>query len=83
MSAVTIRFEGIQDEILNALVEMGVARTKSEAIRMALLNFGMDMGIVQSKRLLTALRRELRTNPISPDEVRKRMKKARHESVSG
>ena len=44
MSSVTVKFRGIPEEILDKMVECGIAETKSEAIRVAILNFGIEMG---------------------------------------
>ena len=83
MSTLTIKFHGVQDEILKALTESGIAESKSEAIRMALLKFGLDLGILDSKEMLAVMRREINKEPLSPDEVNKRIRKAKHASISG
>ena len=83
MSTLTIKFHGVQDEILKALTDSGIAETKSEAIRMALLKFGLDLGILDSKEMLAVMRREINKEPLSSDEVNKRIRKAKHASIPG
>ena len=83
MSTLTIKFHGVQDEILKALTDSGIAETKSEAIRMALLKFGLDLGILDSKEMLAVMRREINKEPLSLDEVNKRIRKAKHASIPG
>ena len=82
MSTLTIKFHGIQDDILQTLIDSGIAETKSEAIRMALLKFGLDLGIFESKEILATIRREMQKEPLSLDQVAKGIKKAKHDSIS-
>jgi hypothetical protein len=82
MSTLTIKFHGIQDEILKAITESGIAESKSEAIRMALLKFGLDLGILDSKEILAIIHQELHKIPLTPDQVAKDIKKAKHASIS-
>ena len=83
MSTLTIKFHGVQDEILKALIDSGIAESKSEAIRMALLKFGLDLGIFESKEIMAAIRNEMQKEPLTPNQVAKRIKKAKHDSISG
>ena len=83
MSTLTIKFHGIQDDILKAITDSGIAESKSEAIRMALLKFGLDLGIFESKEILAVIRNELHKVPVTPDQVTKGIKKAKHDSISG
>ena len=83
MSTLTIKFHGIQDDILKAITDSGIAESKSEAIRMALLKFGLDLGIFESKEILAAIRSELHKVPVTPNQVAKGIKKAKHASISG
>ena len=82
MSTLTIKFHGIQDEILKAITASGIAESKSEAVRMALLKFGLDLGIFESKEILSNLRIELKKDPLTPEQVNKRIKKAKHAGAS-
>ena len=82
MSTLTIKFHGVQDEILQALIDSGIAESKSEAIRMALLKFGLDLGIFESKEIMTIIHNEMQKDPLTPDQVAKRIKKAKHDSIS-
>lgn len=42
-----IRLEGMQEMILNKLMEMGFYKTKSEAIRAAVLGLGKEYKVIQ------------------------------------
>ncbi len=83
MSTLTIKFHGVQDEILQALIDSGIAESKSEAIRMALLKFGLDLGIFESKEIITLIQGERQKEPLTPDQVSKKIKKTRYDSISG
>ena len=67
---------------MKAITDSGIAESKSEAIRMALLKFGLDLGIFESKEILAAIRNELHKIPATPDQVAKGIKKAKHDSIS-
>jgi hypothetical protein len=45
LSSVTVKFRRIPEEILDKMVKYGIAETKNEAIRVAILNFGIEMGL--------------------------------------
>ena len=47
MTTLTIEFRGVTENILNALIERGYAKTKSEAIRYALLHVGQEMKLTE------------------------------------
>ena len=66
MTSVTIRFHGVQEQILERILESGIAETKSEAIRMAVLKFGMDMGLMSDLSVFHAIQDDLesRKQPI-------------------
>ena len=66
MTSVTIRFHGVQEQILERILESGIAETKSEAIRMAVLKFGMDMGLISDLTVFHTIQDDLesRKQPI-------------------
>ena len=50
---------------------------------MALLKFGLDLGIFESKEILATIRSEMQKEPLRLDQVAKGIKKAKHDSISG
>jgi Arc/MetJ-type ribon-helix-helix transcriptional regulator len=76
-----MRFDGIHEKILKRLVESGVVKTKSEAIRNALLEYGLKFGAVDDMRLVRAMRDEFSRNPMSVDEILRSIEDAKAESV--
>jgi len=59
MTTLTIRFNGLQEQILDRLVKAGVAETKSEAVRMSLVNFASELGILDDEAVISFIRNEV------------------------
>lgn len=49
MTTLTIEFRGVTEEVLKALIDRGYAKTKSEAVRYALLHVGEEMKLTEMK----------------------------------
>jgi hypothetical protein len=81
MSSITVKFRGIPEEILNKMVEYGIAETKSEAIRVAILNFGIEMGLLSEQGLIKSLREHLAEGKISQKEVAEEIERVKIESI--
>ena len=77
MPTLSLKFHGIQEQIINAMVESGMAETKSEAVRIAVLKFGFDSGIIDSRRVLEAVRTSLSRDNLSEEEILKGISEAR------
>ncbi|MDI6885793.1 MAG: hypothetical protein QMD22_05500 [archaeon] len=81
MSSVTVKFRGILEEILDKMVEYGIAETKSEAIRVAILNFGIEMGLLGEQGLINSLREQLAEGKISQEKVAEEIERVKIESI--
>ena len=81
MSSVTVKFRGIPEEILDKMVEYGIAETKSEAIRVAILNFGIEIGLLNEQGLIKSLREQLAEGKISHEKVAEEIKRAKIECL--
>jgi Arc/MetJ-type ribon-helix-helix transcriptional regulator len=81
MSSVTVKFRGILEEILDKMVEYGIAETKSEAIRVAILNFGIEMGLLSEQGLIKSLREQLAECKISQEKVAEEIERVKIESI--
>jgi len=77
MSTLSLKFHGIQERIINTMVESGIAETKSEAVRMAVLKFGFDTGILDSRVVLSAVRGSLSGDELSEKEILKGIAKSK------
>ncbi len=81
MSSVTVKFRGVPEEILDKMVEYGIAETKSEAIRVAILNFGIEIGLLSEQGLIKSLREQLAEGKISQEKVTEDIERAKIESL--
>jgi len=50
-STLTLKFKGVEADILNKMVKSGLFNTKSEAIRSALVHYSMDFGFFDKRKL--------------------------------
>ena len=50
-STLTLKFRGMEAEILDDMVESGLFSTKSEAVRSALVKYAADIGLLRRKDL--------------------------------
>lgn len=50
-STLTIKFKGIEGDILDQMVSSGLFATKTEAIRSSLVNFAIRLDLFRRKRL--------------------------------
>ena len=69
MTTLTLRLRGLQAEIVERMVEAGLAETRSEAVRIALLQFGRSAGLVDEKALFKALQSAASEKPIGDKEI--------------
>ncbi len=49
MSTLTVEFSGVPEEVLEALVKEGYAKTKAEALRYALVHIGEELDIIKRR----------------------------------
>ena len=49
MSTLTVEFKGVTEEVLEALVKEGYAKTKAEALRYALLHIGEELDLIKTR----------------------------------
>lgn len=82
MTTLTIKFSGLQETALDRLVRSGVAESKSEAIRMALLSFAYEMHILDDVTVTEFLRKELSKNPRSPEEILAQLDRVKNETIT-
>lgn len=81
MSTLTVKFRGVQEDILNTMVNAGIAETKSEALRMALLHFGLEMGVVDERQVVKLIRTTLAEATRKPSDVARVIKRVKDASV--
>lgn len=67
-STLTLTFKGIEAEILNKMVSLGLFNTKSEAIRSALIKYAIDLGLLERKNIWAKIE-EYPRRKITPEQL--------------
>ncbi len=82
MTTLTIRFNGLQEQILDRLVKAGVAETKSEAVRMSLVNFASELGILDDEAVVSFIRNEVSKAKRTPEEILSQLERVKNETIT-
>ena len=69
MTGITIRFEGVSEKILESITKSGLAKSKSEAIRLALFEFALQHSLINDKSITEFLQAQAKKNPITPEAL--------------
>ncbi len=81
MATVTLKAKGLQNEILERMVSLGLASTKKEAVEFALLKTAFDIGLLKSEEIIRFVDKLTDKKRMSPEEVAAEIKRAKNESV--
>ena len=81
MATVTLKAKGLQNEILERMVSLGLASTKKEAVEFALLKTAFDIGLLKSEEITRFVDKLTEKKRMSPEEVAAEIKRAKNESV--
>jgi len=82
MTTLSIQFKGVQERILKEITESGLAGTKSEAVRMALLKFAIDFNLIDQRLLVGAIRKDLAKDKKSISSILKEIESVKHAGLS-
>ncbi len=82
MTTITLKTKGLQNEILERMVSLGLASTKKEAIDFALLKMGFDIGLLKSEEILKFIDKIVAKKRMSPEEVAAEIERVKNESLS-
>ena len=74
-SSLTLKFRGVEAELLDRMVRSGLFATKSEAIRAALVKYGTDLGLLRARDVWAAIEGRPRRT-VSMERLREQVKKA-------
>ena len=50
-TTLTLKFRGIEARLLDEMIKSGLFNTKSEAIRSALVKYGLDLGLLKRQKI--------------------------------
>ena len=67
-TTLTLKFKGIEGEILEQMVESGLFNTKSEAVRSSLVKYAIDTDMFKRKRLWEKIKKMPRRK-VSPKQL--------------
>ncbi len=81
MTTVTLKAKGLQNEILERMVSLGLASTKKEAVEFALLKTAFDIGLLKSEEIIKFVDKLTEKKRMTPDEVAAEIERVRNESV--
>ena len=73
----TLKFRGIESDILNKMVDTGIFNTKSEAIRSALVHYSLELGFFDKKKLWEDIEKTPRRH-VTPQQLAKDIMKVKH-----
>jgi len=74
-SSLTLKFRGVEAELLDRMVRSGLFATKSEAIRAALVKYGTDLGLLRARDVWAAIETRPRRRT-SMERLREQVRKA-------
>ncbi len=81
MTTITLKTKGLQNEILERMVSLGLASTKKEAIDFALLKMGFDIGLLKSEEILKFVDKIVAKKRMMPEEVAAEIERVKNESL--
>ena len=76
MTTVTVDFKGTQEKILKEMIDLGIVKTRAEALRLALMNFALTTGLLSKEKLLEEIHERARSIRISEDEVQRMIERS-------
>ncbi len=71
MTTVTVDFKRTQEKILKEMIDLGIVKTRAEALRLALMNFALTTGLLSKEKLLEEIHERASSMHISEDEVQR------------
>src|SRR3989304_9623073 len=80
LTTVTVDFKGMQEMILKEMVNLGIVKTKSEALRLALMNFALTSGLLSREKILEEIHDRAKSISISENEVQRLIDSAKEKS---
>jgi Arc/MetJ-type ribon-helix-helix transcriptional regulator len=69
-TTLTLKFRGVEAALLDEMISTGLFNTKSEAVRSAIVKFGLDLGLLRRKRLWAQIEK-LERRKVSPARLKK------------
>lgn len=77
-TTLTLKFRGMEADILKSMVESGMFNSKSEAIRSAIVHYAMEVGLFESKKIWAEVQKFPRRN-VTAKQLAKDLLEIEHE----
>ncbi|HIH44004.1 MAG TPA: hypothetical protein HA257_02645 [Candidatus Methanoperedenaceae archaeon] len=81
MTTVTVDFRGTQEKILKEMIDLGIVKTKAEALRLALMNFALTTGMLSREKILAEIHARSGSITIGEAEVQRMVESAKEKSI--
>ena len=78
-TALTLKFRGVEADVLNHMVESGLFNTKSEAVRSALVHYSLELGLLGRERLWKDLQK-FPKRKVTPQQLAKDLEALENEA---
>jgi len=73
-TTLTLKFRGLEAELLEEMVRLGLFNSKSEAIRAAIMKYAVDSGLLSREDLWKRIKTHERRG-VSPGQLEKELQK--------
>jgi len=81
LTTVTVSFKGAQEKILEEMVGLGMVKTKTEAIRVALLNFALTSGLMSKEKILGEIHKQAKSIRVNEADLQRMVERAKEGSI--
>ncbi len=78
-TTLTLKFRGLEAELLEEMVRLGLFNSKSEAIRAALMKYAVDSGLLSRKDLWKRIKAHKKRG-VSPEQLEKDLQRLEQQS---
>ena len=78
-STLTLKFKGVEGEILNEMVQSGLFNSKSEAVRSSLVHYAIHLNLFERKKLWQKIQK-ISPRKVSPKQLEKDLEAIENES---
>ena len=78
-TTLTLKFRGIEADVLEKMIRSGLFNTKSEAIRSALVHYSLELGLIGKEKLWAQIQKFPNRN-IKPEQLDKELETLENEA---
>ena len=77
-TTLTLKFRGLEAELLEEMVRLGLFNSKSEAIRAAVMKYAVDSGLLSREDLWKRIK-AYKLRSVSPEQLEKDLQRLEHQ----